>query len=156
MTSPLLEMPCFALYAASRAVSQAYRAVLAQEDITYPQFLVLVVLASEGESSVSALASAMFLDSGTLSPLLQRLEARQILTRERRKGDERTVIVALTPEGLRLHGRVTGAVDCLVPAYGISTVDELHGLLDSLHAITAGMSELTGIVRSSSRSELVG
>ncbi|MEB0303435.1 MarR family transcriptional regulator, partial [Mucilaginibacter sp. 5C4] len=92
----LSEMPCFALYAASRAVTQAYRAVLAEEDITYPQFLVLVVLASEGESSVSALASAMFLDSGTLSPLLQRLEARQILTRERRKGDERTVIVALT------------------------------------------------------------
>jgi len=145
-------MPCFALYAASRAVSQAYRAVLAAEDITYPQFLVLVVLASEGESSVSTLASAMFLDSGTLSPLLQRLEAREILTRERRKGDERTVIVALTPAGRLLHDRVTSTVRCLDPAYGITTVDELHGLLDSLHGITAGMSELTETLRSSSSS----
>ena len=154
MTSPLLEMPCFALYAASRAVSQTYRAVLATEDITYPQFLVLVVLASEGESSVSTLASAMFLDSGTLSPLLQRLEARQILTRERRKGDERTVIVALTPEGRLLHDRVTSVVRCLDPAYGITTVEELRDLLGSLHGITSGMSDLTDTLRSSSRSEL--
>ncbi|TFB84445.1 MarR family transcriptional regulator [Cryobacterium algoricola] len=154
MTSPLSEMPCFALYAASRAVTQAYRAVLADEDLTYPQFLVLVVLASEGESSVSALASAMFLDSGTLSPLLQRLEARQILTRERRKGDERTVIVALAPEGRLLHDRVTSVVRCLDPAYGITTVEELRDLLGSLHGITSGMSDLTDALRSSSRSEL--
>ena len=154
MTNPLSEMPCFALYAASRAVTQAYRAALAEEDLTYPQFLVLVVLASEGESSVSALASAMFLDSGTLSPLLQRLEARQILTRERRKGDERTVIVALTPEGRLLHDRVTSVVRCLDPAYGITTVEELRDLLGSLHGITSGMSDLTDALRSSSRSEL--
>ena len=154
MTSPLSEMPCFALYAASRAVTQAYRTVLAEEDLTYPQFLVLVVLASEGESSVSALASAMFLDSGTLSPLLQRLEARRILTRERRKGDERTVIVALTPEGRQLHDRVTSTVRCLDTAYGITSVDELRDLLESLHGITSGMSDLTETLRSSSRSAL--
>jgi DNA-binding MarR family transcriptional regulator len=147
MTNPLQEMPCFALYSASRAVSQAYRAVLADEDLTYPQFLVLVSLASTGESSVSSLAAAMFLDSGTLSPLLQRLEARGILTRERRKGNERTVIVALTPEGHALHGRVTAEVQCMNPAYGITQMAELQSLLDQLHRITAGMSELTDSLR---------
>jgi DNA-binding MarR family transcriptional regulator len=147
MTSPLDQMPCFALYAASRAVSQAYRAVLADEDLTYPQFLVLVALASEGESSVGDLAATMLLDSGTLSPLLQRLEARGILTRERRPGNERTVVVALTAGGARLHERVTGEVECLSPAYGIADMDELTDLLARLHAITSGMSELTTSLR---------
>ena len=148
MTNPLSQMPCFALYSASRAVSQAYRAVLAEEDITYPQFLVLVALAAEGESSVSALATEMFLDSGTLSPLLKRLESRHLLTRTRRPGDERTVVVALTPEGLVLHERVTAKVDCLNPAYGFADLDEVQDLLAKLQRITGGMAELTASVRS--------
>jgi DNA-binding MarR family transcriptional regulator len=147
MTNPLHLMPCFALYAASRAVTQAHRAVLADEDLTYPQFLVLVVLASEGESTVGDLAATMLLDSGTLSPLLQRLEARGILTRERRPGNERTVVVSLTPAGTELHDRVTAAVDCLRPAYGIADMDELTDLLARLHTITSGMSELTAGIR---------
>ena len=148
MTNPLSQMPCFALYSASRAVSQAYRAVLAEEDITYPQFLVLVALAAEGESSVSQLAEAMFLDSGTLSPLLKRLEARDLLTRERRRGDERTVVVALTPEGLVLHESVTAKVNCLNPAYGFADLDEVQSLIEQLQRISGGMSELTATVRS--------
>jgi len=148
MTNPLSQMPCFALYSASRAVSQAYRAVLAEEDITYPQFLVLVALAAEGESSVSALATEMFLDSGTLSPLLKRLESRHLLTRTRHSGDERTVVVALTPEGLVLHERVTEKVDCLNPAYGFADLDEVQDLLAKLQRITGGMAELTASVRS--------
>lgn len=149
MTNPLHLMPCFALYAASRAVTQAHRAVLADEDLTYPQFLVLVALASDGESSVGDLASALLLDSGTLSPLLKRLESRGIVTRERRPGDERTVVVDLTAEGLRLHERVTTEVDCLNPAYGFTRMDELTELLARLHTITSGMSELTADLRSS-------
>lgn len=148
MTSPLDEMPCFALYAASRAVTQAYRAVLADEDLTYPQFLVIVALASGGESSVSNLAVSLMLDPGTLSPLLQRLEGRGILTRERRRGNERTVIVALTSHGELVHGRITGEVQCLSPAYGISDMDELHDLLARLNRITSGMTELTEARRS--------
>jgi len=147
MTNPLQQMPCFALYAASRAVSQAYRAVLADEDLTYPQFLVLVALASDGEQSVGALAESLLLDSGTLSPLLKRLESRGIVTRERRPGNERTVVVDLTAEGLRLHERVTGEVDCLNPAYGFTQMDEVTELLDRLHTITSGMSELTADLR---------
>jgi DNA-binding MarR family transcriptional regulator len=146
-TNPLEGMPCFALYAASRAVTQTYRAVLADEDLTYPQFLVIVALASGGETSIGGLASALFLDSGTLSPLLQRLEGRGILTRERRKGNERTVIVALTPDGVSLHERVTSAVECMAPAYGITQLEELHDLLAQLHRITSGMTELTASLR---------
>lgn len=147
MTSSLDHLPCFALYSASRAVSQAYRAVLLPEDITYPQYLVLVALATDGESSVGQLAATMLLDSGTLSPLLQRLEARGILTRERRPGNERTVIVALTTAGRSLHARVAVEVECLVPAYGISEMSELAELLARLNAITSGMTELTASLR---------
>ena len=144
--SPLEEMVCFSLYAASRAVSQAYRAVLAESDLTYPQFLVLLSLRHEGESSVSDLGVTMHLDSGTLSPLLQRLEGRGLLTRQRRRGNERVVDVSLTTSGRELIDEVGVDVECLSPAYGIEP-GELHDLLVKLHRITAGMTELTGSLR---------
>ncbi|WP_078712960.1 MarR family winged helix-turn-helix transcriptional regulator [Agreia bicolorata] len=147
-TNPLPEMPCFALYAASRAVTQAYRAVLSEENLTYPQFLVIVVLASQGESSVGTLASNLLLDSGTLSPMLQRLETRGLLTRERRVGNERTVIVSLTPEGELMHERVASAAQCIGPGYGFTNADELRDLLGQLHRITTGMAGLTASVSS--------
>lgn len=143
------DMLCFSLYAASRAVSQAYRAVLAPSDLTYPQFLVLVSLASSGELTVGELGAAMHLDSGTLSPLLQRLEARGFITRERRASNERVVVVALTYEGRMLRAEVSAAVECLSPAYGVSP-EEFGGLLSQLHRIAANMTDLTASVRSTS------
>ncbi|RXZ88366.1 MarR family transcriptional regulator [Agromyces atrinae] len=140
--NPLDDMLCFSLYAASRSVSQAYRAVLAEHDITYPQFLVLVSLHQSGEASVGELGAMMHLDSGTLSPLLQRLESRGYLTRERRPGNERVVVVALTPEGVTLRREVIAAVDCLAAAYGIEP-GELGALLATLQRITTNMTELT-------------
>lgn len=140
--NPLDDMLCFSLYAASRSVSQAYRAVLAEHDITYPQFLVLVALHQSGEASVGELGAMMHLDSGTLSPLLQRLESRGYLTRERRPGNERVVIVALTTEGVALRREVITAVDCLAEAYGIEP-GELGALLATLQRITTNMTELT-------------
>ena len=136
------DMVCFSLYAASRAVSQAYRAVLADRDLTYPQFLVVISLHQAGEMSVGDLGAAMHLDSGTLSPLLQRLDARGFITRERRPGDERVVIVSLTPTGRELRDEVIAAVDCLSIAYGIEP-GELGELLSKLHRITSNMNELT-------------
>jgi MarR family transcriptional regulator, organic hydroperoxide resistance regulator len=140
--SVLDDMVCFSLYAASRAVSQAYRSVLVERDLTYPQFLVLISLQQSGEASVSDLGATMHLDSGTLSPLLQRLYARSFITRERRRGDERVVIVSLTPAGRELRDAVTAAVDCVSGAYGIEQ-GELRDLLSTLHRITANMNELT-------------
>lgn len=140
------DMICFSLYAASRMVTQAYRAALAPHDLTYPQFLVLVALYRFSEQSVGDLGAIMQLDSGTLSPLLQRLESRGFISRERRSADERVVIVSLTPVGRELQREVAASVECLSPAYGVST-DELRGLLEHLHRITAGMTDLTASLR---------
>lgn len=147
MATPQLDdMLCFSLYAASRAVSQAYRAVLAPHDLTYPQFLVLVCLDGSGELTVGDLGAAMHLDSGTLSPLLQRLEARGFVTRERRAGNERVVVVALTDAGRMLRGEVSAAVELLAPAYGVEP-GQLGALLAQLHRIAGNMTELTASVR---------
>lgn len=145
--SPLDQMTCFSLYAASRAVTQTYRTVLAESGLTYPQFLVLVALSQQDGLSVHELGDVMYLDSGTLSPLLRRIEARGFVTRTRPGGDERVVTVSLTPEGRALQADVATIVECMSPAYGITSRDELDGLLASLHRITDGMTALTDTLR---------
>lgn len=103
-TTPRLdEQLCFALYSASRAMTAAYRPILAPMGLTYPQYLVMLVLWEDGTSTVSALGRRLDLDSGTLSPLLRRLEAAGYVQRERRVGDERVVDVHLTDSGSRLE-----------------------------------------------------
>ncbi|WP_139978562.1 MarR family winged helix-turn-helix transcriptional regulator [Nocardioides litoris] len=99
------ELLCFDLYAAQRAVTAAYRPVLARLGLTYPQYLVLVLLWGRGECTVREVADALRLDHGTLTPLLRRMETAGLLTRRRGTDDERTVLVALTPAGdaLRVH-----------------------------------------------------
>src|SRR5690606_35495273 len=94
---------CFALYSASRAMTAAYRPLLTELGITYPQYLVLLVLGEEGDISVGRLGERLQLDSGTLSPLLKRMEAGGIVRRQRSETDERQVEVALTTEGKRLR-----------------------------------------------------
>lgn len=96
---------CFALYAASRAMTARYRPLLDEIGLTYPQYLVLVVLWDEGESTVSTLGQRLRLDSGTLSPLLKRLERTGFITRSRGTQDERSVRVAVTPEGQAVRDR---------------------------------------------------
>lgn len=94
---------CFALYAANRAVTARYRPFLAELDLTYPQYLVMLVLweaAARGETlRVSAIGDRLRLDSGTLTPLLRRLEQRGLVDRRRSTDDERVVTIALTPAG---------------------------------------------------------
>src|SRR5258705_35679 len=92
---------CFALYSASRAMTAAYRPILTELNLTYPQYLVLLVLWEEGRITVGGLGERLQLDSGTLSPLLKRLEANGFVRRERSSDDERLVDVTLTPEGRR-------------------------------------------------------
>jgi len=94
---------CFALYAASRAVINAYRPLLDEVGLTYPQYLVLLVLWERGPQPVKALGTALHLDSGTLSPLLKRLETAGLVRRERQPGDERSVLIMLTPAGSELE-----------------------------------------------------
>src|SRR5213079_2077082 len=102
---------CFALYSASRAMTAAYRPVLSEMNLTYPQYLVLLVLweaasaPGEGRVTVGQLGERLQLDSGTLSPLLKRLEANGFVRRERSRDDERIVEVTLTDGGRTLESR---------------------------------------------------
>nr|WP_282450908.1 MarR family transcriptional regulator [Marinobacter bryozoorum] len=94
---------CFALYAVNRAVTARYRPLLAELDLTYPQYLVMLVLweaaAANERMRVSAIGERLRLDSGTLTPLLRRLEQRGLVSRRRSAEDERVVTVALTGAG---------------------------------------------------------
>ncbi len=93
---------CFALYSASLAMTKVYKPLLAPLGLTYPQYLVMLALWEDDAQTVSALGDKLALDSGTLTPLLKRLEAQGQLSRERDAEDERRVIVRLTPAGRRL------------------------------------------------------
>ncbi|MFE0386640.1 MarR family winged helix-turn-helix transcriptional regulator [Streptomyces bungoensis] len=118
--SPLLDdQLCFALYAAQRAVTAAYRPLLEELGLTYPQYLVLLVLWERGETSVKELAGALRLDYGTVSPLLKRLEAAGLVRRERAAGDERSVLVACTGRGEQLRERAARVPGALLAATGL-------------------------------------
>ncbi|MFR9793992.1 MarR family winged helix-turn-helix transcriptional regulator [Streptomyces sp. MB22_4] len=125
---------CFALYAASRAVTARYRPLLDELDLTYPQYLVMLALWEQDRISVRDLGAALRLESSTLSPLLKRLEAAGHVRRERRSDDERTVTLILTPAGLALRERARAVPLAMGEAMGLteeqdSTVKELLRLL---------------------------
>lgn len=140
MASALDDFVCFAMYRASHATTQAYREILRPWELTYPQYLALVVLAT-GEHSVSELGEELSLDSGTLSPMLRRLEDRGFVSRRRDEADERVVRIALTAEGAAAHAAVMAEVGCLVPAF-TGAGGDLPELLRQLGAITENMREL--------------
>ncbi|AKH84763.1 MarR family transcriptional regulator [Streptomyces sp. CNQ-509] len=118
------EFLCFALYSAQRAVMNAYRPLLDKLGVTYPQYLVLVALYENGPSLVKSLGAALHLDYGTLTPLLKRLEANGLVTRERRADDERLVEVSLTPEGTELRRRANVVVPSLDEAMGLTAEEQ--------------------------------
>ncbi|GGJ03579.1 MarR family winged helix-turn-helix transcriptional regulator [Streptomyces brasiliensis] len=99
----LQDQLCFALYAASRAVTTRYRPLLDELGLTYPQYLVMLVLWQQNGVSVRELGTALHLESSTLSPLLKRLEAAGLIRRERRTDDERSVVIHLTDAGAELR-----------------------------------------------------
>lgn len=106
---------CFALYAASGLVTRAYRPLLEPLGLTYPQYLVMLALWEQAPRTVKALGQALELDSGTLTPLLKRLEAAGFVTRTRDAEDERRVQIALTQAGEALRekaGEVPAALAC--------------------------------------------
>ncbi len=109
---------CFALYAASLAITRLYKPLLDPLGLTYPQYLVMLVLWEQDDLAVSALGERLQLDSGTLSPLLKRLEAAGLLARQRDEADERRVRVRLAPQGRRLKARAASIPGQLVCAMG--------------------------------------
>ncbi|MEV2213797.1 MarR family transcriptional regulator [Streptomyces sp. NPDC050997] len=110
---------CFALYAAQRAVTSAYRPLLDELGLTYPQYLVLLVLWDRGEITVKELAGALRLDYGTVSPLLKRLESAGLVRRERAASDERSVLVACTGRAEELRERAARVPGALLAATGL-------------------------------------
>ncbi|WP_144943031.1 MarR family winged helix-turn-helix transcriptional regulator [Kocuria salsicia] len=94
---------CFALYSASRKVTSAYREPLKQLGLTYPQYLVLLALWETDHRTVNQLGEALMLDSGTLSPLLRRMENGGFVSRARSATDERSVVISLTPKSRGLE-----------------------------------------------------
>lgn len=96
---------CFALYTAQRALTNRYRTLLEQFDLTYPQYLVMLVLWEHGALPIKSLGKLLQLDYGTLTPLLKRLEAHGLVRRERQASDERSVRISLTEDGTELRQR---------------------------------------------------
>lgn len=126
---------CLPLYAASRAVTRRYTDLLADVGLTYPQYLCLLALwEADGPLGVSELGTRLHLDSGTLTPLLKRMETAGLVTRTRDREDERRVLVSVTDEGWALRDRVADVPARLVEGMGMSGSDAraLRRLLDRL------------------------
>jgi MarR family transcriptional regulator, organic hydroperoxide resistance regulator len=130
---------CFALYSASRAMTAAYRPILAELNLTYPQYLVLLVLWEDERVTVRRLGERLHLDSGTLSPLLKRLELNGFVRRERSRDDERLVEVTLTPAGRRLEQKAQCIPAELGSATGISE-KQATDLRDAVRQLTDALS----------------
>ena len=126
---------CFPLYAASRAVTRAYGPLLRDFGLTYPQYLTLLALWGNDEPmSVGDLGSRLRLDSGTLTPVLKRLEKDGFVTRRRDADDERRVLVAVTAAGRDLQDQVSDVPSQLIESLGLNAAEsrQLRRLLDSL------------------------
>jgi DNA-binding MarR family transcriptional regulator len=136
---PLAEQLCFDLYAASRAVVNAYRPSLTELGITYPQYLVLIVLWDEGTCTVRSLAQSLRLDHGTLTPLLRRMEEGGLVVRKRSVDDERFVEVSLTDRGLDLRGHAE-RIQCEMKDLLQLDEDEFKALQETLRTITSRVS----------------
>jgi DNA-binding MarR family transcriptional regulator len=125
------EQLCFALYSTMAAMNKVYHKLLRELGVTYPQYLVLLVLWERDKLMVSEIGERLFLDSATLTPLLKRMEAAGLLQRARAKDDERQVIVSLTAHGRELKRRAT-AVPVGVFCATECMPDELASIRDHL------------------------
>jgi DNA-binding MarR family transcriptional regulator len=125
---------CFALYSAALGMNKVYRGALRELDVTYPQYLVLLVLWERDEVNVSEICARLYLETATLTPLLKRLEARGLIRRRRSAVDERQVIVTLTKEGRALRTVAERIPVCVGAAIGLSAA-EVAGLRRTLASL---------------------
>lgn len=137
---------CFTIYACSREITKLYQPYLDRLGVTYSQYLVLLVLWEKNQCTVKELGEALYLDSGTLTPLLKRLQAAGIILRERSTEDERKVLISLTEQGLALQEQAKVIPGMMLEGTGMEA-EEFHALLgqfkDLLHRVhevnTGGM-----------------
>ena|SRR5882672_4223381 len=128
------QLLCFAIYSTMTGLNRVYRPLLKALRLTYPQYLVMLVLWDADERTVSKIGESLFLDSPTLTPLLKRLEAAGLLVRRRSKTDERQVIVSLTLAGRKLQARALGIPGCIAAAMECS-MPEIEALNEKLVAL---------------------
>lgn len=125
---------CFAIYGAAHAFTRTYKPLLEPLGLTYPQYLVMLALWEEDGQAVKAIGERLGLDSGTLSPLLKRLEQAGLVERLRDRQDERQVRISLTARGDALREKAAGVMQAIGAATGC-TLDEMESLRDGLQAI---------------------
>ena len=125
---------CFALYSTSLAMTRLYKPLLGELGITYPQYLVLLVLWEQDGLSVSALGERLFLDSGTLTPLLKRMESSGLVSRQRAAEDERRVHITLTVAGRALKEQAAKVPGCILSATHCA-IPELVSLTRQVQAL---------------------
>lgn len=116
---------CFPVYAFSREVTNLYKPFLEALGLTYPQYLVMLILWEEKQQTVNQLGEKLYLDSGTLTPLLKRMEHKGILNRKRSKIDERVVLISATEIGEKMQDKAALIPEQLIAALGLS-IDELQ------------------------------
>ena len=137
---------CFPLYAASRLTTKIYGPYLEELGITYPQYLVLLILWQHNDQSVKKIGQHLYLESNTLTPLLKRLEQKQLIERNRSITDERTVMISLTKAGKALKEKAKQVPEKIIASFGDDTISEkeivtfqktLFKLLEVLNAKTS-------------------
>lgn len=133
---------CFALYAASLAMTRLYKPLLQPLGLTYPQYLVLLVLWERDGLTVSELGERLSLDSGTLTPLLKRLEATGLLRRQRDTADERRVLLHLSDAGQALKSQARAVPRAMASASGCA-LEEITSLTARLRALRTRLLEST-------------
>ncbi|MCP3738609.1 MarR family winged helix-turn-helix transcriptional regulator [Rossellomorea sp. BNER] len=125
---------CFKIYTAEREITRLYRGLLAELGVTYPQYLVLLVLWEVDSISVKELGKKLLLDSGTLTPMLKRMETNDLVKRERSLEDERSVIISLTKKGESLKEKANCVPSQLLENLSMDQ-DELKTLDKALETI---------------------
>lgn len=131
---------CFALYSSSLAMTKLYKPILSELGLTYPQYLVMLVLWETQTLSVSELGDRLALDSGTLTPLLKRLAATGLVSRTRDTADERRVLVSLTDAGRALRQRATTIPEQMLCATQCP-IEEIQALTRRLHALRSTLEQ---------------
>jgi DNA-binding MarR family transcriptional regulator len=129
---------CFAVYATAHAFTRAYKPILDRVGLTYPQYLVMLVLWEKSRLPVKAIGEQLDLDSGTLSPLLKRLEQNGLIARARDPKDERQVNVSLTEKGNAMKGEADTIMNAIGEAAGCS-MEEIASLREQLHRLRSNL-----------------
>ena len=134
---------CFAVYSAAHAFNRVYKPLLDRLGLTYPQYLVMLVLWERDDVPLKDIGERLFLDSGTLTPLLKRLEAAQLIKRTRSTEDERQVLIALTPQGQALKERAKAVPQSILAASACS-IGELSAMRDEVVALRDRLNAVLG------------